>query len=86
MPEISRFLGVSIRLFRDDHPPPHFHAVYNEFTAQISVRHPLFAAHLSQHCEDSLSGQGIGPPNMPDEPPFILNPAVHLTAKIAKNT
>lgn len=40
MPEISRFLGVSIRLFRDDHPPPHFHAVYNEFTAQISIRHP----------------------------------------------
>lgn len=40
MPEISRFLGISIRLFRDDHPPPHFHAVYNEFTAQISIRHP----------------------------------------------
>jgi len=40
MPEISRFLGLSIRLFRDDHPPPHFHAVYNELTAQISIRHP----------------------------------------------
>ena len=40
MPEISRFLGVSIRMFRDDHPPPHFHAVYNEFAAQISIARP----------------------------------------------
>jgi hypothetical protein len=39
MPEISRFLGISIRMYRDDHLPPHFHAVYNEFDAQISIRH-----------------------------------------------
>jgi hypothetical protein len=41
MPEICRFLGVSIRMFRDDHAPPHFHAVYNEFVAQISIPHPV---------------------------------------------
>ena len=40
MPEISRFLGISIRMYRDDHLPPHFHAVYNEFAAQISIRQP----------------------------------------------
>ncbi len=40
MPEICRFLGISIRMFRDDHAPPHFHAVYNEFAAQISIRPP----------------------------------------------
>jgi len=40
MPEISRFLGISIRMYRDEHLPPHFHAIYNEFTAQISIRHP----------------------------------------------
>jgi hypothetical protein len=40
MPEISRFLGISIRMFRDDHSPPHFHAVYNEFSAQISILRP----------------------------------------------
>jgi hypothetical protein len=39
MPEISRFLGISIRMYRDEHPPPHFHAVYNEFSAQISLQH-----------------------------------------------
>jgi hypothetical protein len=40
MPEISRFLGISIRMYRDEHLPPHFHAIYNEFTAQISIRNP----------------------------------------------
>jgi hypothetical protein len=41
MPEISRFLGISIRMYRDDHLPPHFHAIYNEFAAQVSIRHPV---------------------------------------------
>jgi hypothetical protein len=40
MPEISRFLGISIRMYRDEHLPPHFHAIYNEFAAQISIRQP----------------------------------------------
>ncbi len=40
MPEISRFLGISIRMYRDEHLPPHFHAIYNEFEAQISIRNP----------------------------------------------
>jgi hypothetical protein len=40
MPEISRFLGVVIQMYRDEHPPPHFHASYGEFSAQISIRPP----------------------------------------------
>ncbi len=40
MPEISRFLGISIRMYRDEHLPPHFHAIYNEFAAQISIQNP----------------------------------------------
>lgn len=28
MPEISRFFGVIIRLFYDEHNPPHLHAEY----------------------------------------------------------
>ncbi len=35
MPEISRFLGIAISMFYDEHNPPHFHAEYGEF--QISV-------------------------------------------------
>jgi hypothetical protein len=37
MPEICRFLGISLRMYFDDHPPPHFHAVYNEFEAIIRI-------------------------------------------------
>lgn len=28
MPEISRFYGVVIAMFHNDHAPPHFHATY----------------------------------------------------------
>jgi len=38
MPEISRFLGISICLYRDDHAPPHFHAHYNDWEAQITIQ------------------------------------------------
>jgi len=26
MPEVSRFFGIVIRMYFDDHQPPHFHA------------------------------------------------------------
>ena len=35
MPEVSRFFGISIRMYYDDHNPPHFHAVYGG--SEISV-------------------------------------------------
>jgi len=28
MPEISRFFGILIRMYYDEHNPPHFHAIY----------------------------------------------------------
>lgn len=28
MPEVSRFFGIIIRMFYDEHNPPHFHAEY----------------------------------------------------------
>ena len=37
MPEISRFLGIIIRMFYNEHNPPHFHAVYNEHEAEINI-------------------------------------------------
>ena len=38
MPEICRFLGIVIRMFFNDHPPPHFHAQYGEHTAQVDIQ------------------------------------------------
>jgi len=29
MPEVSRFFGIVIRMYFDDHNPPHFHAQYS---------------------------------------------------------
>ena len=37
MPEISRFLGIVIKMYWMEHNPPHFHAEYNEFTAEIEI-------------------------------------------------
>lgn len=30
MPTISRFYGIVIQIYWRDHPPPHFHAVYQD--------------------------------------------------------
>ena len=38
MPEISRFLGIVIKMFFDDHNPPHFHAEYSGDLALIDIR------------------------------------------------
>jgi len=38
MPEISRFLGIVIKMFFDDHNPPHFHAEYGGEVALIDIR------------------------------------------------
>jgi hypothetical protein len=37
MPEISRFYGIVIKMFFDDHPPPHFHAQYSGHQAVIGI-------------------------------------------------
>ncbi|MDP2984226.1 MAG: DUF4160 domain-containing protein [Candidatus Latescibacter sp.] len=37
MPEISRFYGLIIRMFYDDHDPPHFHVMYGDDFAKISI-------------------------------------------------
>ena len=38
MPEICRFFGISIRMYYNDHAPPHFHAVYGEQKAIVDIR------------------------------------------------
>ena len=37
MPEISRFLGISITMYFNDHMPPHFHAEYNNQEAAFAI-------------------------------------------------
>ncbi len=37
MPTISSFYGILIRMFFNDHAPPHFHAIYAEYEATIDI-------------------------------------------------
>ena len=47
MPEISRFSGISIKMFFGDHVPPHFHAEYGDYKAQVNIRsHVIIAGDL----------------------------------------
>ena len=47
MPEISRFFGIVIKMYWEDHTPPHFHAFYAGEQALIDIRTlSLFAGQL----------------------------------------
>ncbi len=37
MPEISRFLGIIIRMFYREHAPPHFHAKYSDYEITVGI-------------------------------------------------
>ena len=37
MPTISMFYGILIRMYWNDHAPPHFHVEYGEYRAQYVI-------------------------------------------------
>lgn len=37
MPEISRFYGIVIKMYYNDHNPPHFHAEYGDAKLVVSI-------------------------------------------------
>ncbi len=37
MPEISRFLGIVIAMYYNDHAPPHFHAGYGSSEIRVNI-------------------------------------------------
>ena len=37
MPTIAYFLGIAVRMFFNDHDPPHFHARYQGYRARIPI-------------------------------------------------
>jgi uncharacterized protein DUF4160 len=38
MPEISRFLGIVIRMYFREHFPSHFHAEYGEYEITVDIK------------------------------------------------
>ncbi len=48
MPEISRFFGMVIAMYYNDHAPPHFHVRYGNQKAVVAIDPiELLAGHLS---------------------------------------
>jgi hypothetical protein len=37
MPTISYFFGIAIRIYFNEHPPPHFHALYGDDVGQVEI-------------------------------------------------
>ena len=66
---IIRFLGIVIRMYDRDHPPPHFHAEYGEH--EITVENPL----RDVECFRSFSiiGHTLAWPNGADFAPEYLH-------------
>lgn len=46
MPELCRFMGIIIRMYRREHPPAHFHAIYAEHEATYTFDGELLAGEL----------------------------------------
>lgn len=38
MPVITRFYGIIVKMYPNDHLPPHFHAMYGEYAGLIDIR------------------------------------------------
>ena len=41
MPEISRFLGIVIAMYYNEHGPPHFHARYGDRVIRVAIENGL---------------------------------------------
>ena len=38
MPVLSIFFGIIVRMWHDDHPPPHIHVEYQGFEALVNIQ------------------------------------------------
>lgn len=47
MPEICRFFGIIIRMFYDEHNPPHFHAEYQGNKAVFDFQGNILKGNLN---------------------------------------
>lgn len=53
MPEISRFFGIIVTMYYNDHPPSHFHVRYGEQKAVVAIEEPRVL-------EGKLSPRAVG--------------------------
>jgi hypothetical protein len=59
VPTISLFYGISIRIYMQDHAPPHFHAQYGSAEARFTIPDAAGdGSRLSAHGDPA--GQALG--------------------------
>ncbi len=46
MPEISRFYGIIIYMYMNEHNPPHFHVWYENYKAIITIKEGIVTGSL----------------------------------------
>ncbi|MEP5764932.1 MAG: DUF4160 domain-containing protein [Halieaceae bacterium] len=52
MPEISRFFGIVIAMYYNDHAPPHFHARYAGSEIRVNIENgDILSGQLSARAE-----------------------------------
>ena len=59
MPEISRFFGIIIRMFFDDHEPSHIHVEYQGYKAVFDLRGNIIRGDLQSRTATKLVREWI---------------------------
>jgi hypothetical protein len=59
MPEISRFFGLIIRMFYDDHDPPHVHVEYQGNKAKVDFEGNVLRGDLHSRTALKLTREWI---------------------------
>lgn len=59
MPEISRFFGIIVRMFFDEHNPPHFHVEYSGKKAVFDLKGNISRGNLKSKTATKLIREWI---------------------------
>ncbi len=54
MPEISRFLGILITMYYDEHGLPHFHAKYNDYRLTMEINSGIISGKFPRRAMKNL--------------------------------
>ena len=59
MPTISMFYGIIIRMYYDDHNPPHFHAFFGEYKATFNFDGEILSGSMPKQKEKLISAWAV---------------------------
>lgn len=59
MPTISMFYGIVIRMYYDDHNPPHFHAFYGDYKAIFNLNGEIIEGTMPKSKEKLITAWAL---------------------------